>query len=38
MMAVGCLLLYLGIARGLEPLLLVRIGFGAIIVNIPNSA
>ena len=37
MIAVGCLLLYLGISRGLEPLLLLPIGFGAIIVNIPNS-
>src|SRR5438093_13781561 len=37
MIAIGCALLYLGISRGLEPLLLLPIGFGAIIVNIPNS-
>ena len=30
MMAIAALLLYLGIARGFEPLLLVPIGFGAI--------
>ena len=35
MIAVGCLLLYLGIARKYEPLLLVPIGFGAILVNLP---
>ena len=35
MIAVGCLLLYLGIARKYEPLLLIPIGFGAILVNIP---
>lgn len=35
MLAVGCLLLYLGISKGYEPLLLVPIGFGAILVNIP---
>jgi carboxybiotin decarboxylase len=37
MLAVGCLLLYLAIGRGLEPLLLIPIGFGAILVNIPGS-
>jgi len=37
MIAVGCALLYLGIRRGLEPLLLVPIGFGAVLVNIPGS-
>ncbi len=37
MLAVGGGLLYLGISRGLEPLLLVPIGFGAILVNIPGS-
>jgi oxaloacetate decarboxylase beta subunit len=37
MLAVGGLLLYLGIARGFEPLLLVPIGFGAILVNIPGA-
>jgi sodium ion-translocating decarboxylase beta subunit len=35
MMAVGCLLLYLGIKKEYEPLLLVPIGFGAVLVNIP---
>jgi sodium ion-translocating decarboxylase beta subunit len=35
MMAVGGILLYLAIAKGFEPLLLVPIGFGAILTNIP---
>lgn len=35
MMLVGLLLLYLAIARGFEPLLLLPIGFGAIMSNIP---
>jgi sodium ion-translocating decarboxylase beta subunit len=35
MMFVGILLLYLAIVRKFEPLLLVPIGFGAIMVNIP---
>jgi oxaloacetate decarboxylase beta subunit len=35
MIGVGLLLLYLGIKKGFEPLLLVPIGFGAILVNIP---
>src|SRR3970282_492368 len=35
MLGVACLLLYLGIKKGYEPLLLVPIGFGAILVNIP---
>ncbi len=35
MIIVGCTLLYLGIKKGMEPLLLVPIGFGAILVNIP---
>ncbi len=37
MLAIGCLLLYLGISKKYEPLLLVPIGFGVIIANIPNS-
>src|SRR5215207_1005210 len=37
MILIGSLLLYLGIKKGLEPLLLVPIGFGAILVNIPLS-
>ena len=35
MILVGSLLLYLGISKGYEPLLLVPIGFGAVLVNIP---
>lgn len=35
MMMVGCLLLYLAIARNFEPLLLLPMGFGAILTNIP---
>jgi len=38
MMAVGLLLLYLAIFRRFEPLLLVPIGFGAIMTNIPLAA
>jgi oxaloacetate decarboxylase beta subunit len=37
MIIVGCALLYLGIKKDMEPLLLVPIGFGAILVNIPVS-
>ncbi|AVL27096.1 MULTISPECIES: sodium ion-translocating decarboxylase subunit beta [Shewanella] len=37
MMAVGMLLLYLAIVRGFEPLLLLPIGFGAVLANIPNA-
>ncbi len=37
MMAVGGLLLYLAIAKNFEPLLLVPIGFGAILTNIPGG-
>ena len=33
----GCILLFLGISKKYEPLLLVPIGFGIIIANIPNS-
>lgn len=35
MIAVGLALIYLAIKKGYEPLLLVPIGFGAILVNIP---
>jgi sodium ion-translocating decarboxylase beta subunit len=35
MIAVGCLLLYLGIKKDVEPLLLVPIGFGAVLINVP---
>ncbi|WP_144210306.1 sodium ion-translocating decarboxylase subunit beta [Shewanella donghaensis] len=37
MMAIGGLLLFLAIAKGFEPLLLIPIGFGAILANIPNA-
>lgn len=36
MIGVGLLLLYLAISRGFEPLLLVPIGFGGILSNIPG--
>jgi oxaloacetate decarboxylase beta subunit len=35
MIGIGCLLLFLGIKKNVEPLLLVPIGFGAILVSIP---
>ena len=35
MLGVGLLLLYLGVAKGFEPLLLVPIGFGCLLVNAP---
>ena len=35
MIAVGCGLIYLAIAKGFEPLLLIPIGFGGILANIP---
>ena len=37
MISVGCLLLYLAIVRRFEPLLLVPIGFGGILANIPGA-
>ncbi len=37
MMAVGGLLIYLAIKKKMEPTLLLPMGFGAILVNIPNS-
>ncbi|WP_025823197.1 sodium ion-translocating decarboxylase subunit beta [Shewanella marina] len=37
MMLVGVVLLYLAIAKKFEPLLLLPIGFGAILANIPNA-
>lgn len=37
MLAIGLLLLYLAIKRGFEPLLLLPIGFGTILVNIPGA-
>jgi oxaloacetate decarboxylase beta subunit len=38
MIAVGLLLIYLGIAKEFEPLLLVPIGFGGILANVPTAA
>lgn len=35
MLVIGCIFLYLAIAKGFEPLLLVPIGFGVLIGNIP---
>ena len=37
MMAVGAVLIYLALRKGYEPMLLVPIGFGAILVNLPYS-
>ncbi len=37
MLALGCVLLYLAIGRQIEPLLLLPIGFGAVLVNIPTA-
>ena len=37
MILVGLLLIYLAIAKGFEPLLLLPIGFGAILTNIPTA-
>lgn len=37
MMGIGCLLLFLAISKRFEPLLLLPIGFGAILANIPNA-
>ncbi|MBR5867327.1 MAG: sodium ion-translocating decarboxylase subunit beta [Spirochaetaceae bacterium] len=37
MMAVGFLIVYLGAFKGFEPLLLIPIGFGTILVNVPGA-
>jgi oxaloacetate decarboxylase beta subunit len=37
MLVIGGALLYLGVKKGVEPLLLVPIGFGCILVNLPLS-
>lgn len=37
MMGVGCILIYLGVAKQFEPLLLVSIGFACVIANVPGS-
>jgi len=38
MILIACLLLFLGIAKQFEPLLLVGIAFGMLLTNLPNSA
>jgi len=38
MMSIGCLFIYLGIAKDYEPLLLVPIGFGMLVGNIPMTS
>ena len=37
MLAIGFLIVYLAVAKGFEPLLLIPIGFGTILVNIPGA-
>ncbi len=37
MFVVGGVLIYLAIRKGYEPLLLIPIGFGAILANLPNA-
>ena len=37
MMIVGCVLLYLAIVKGFEPLLLSPIAFGCILANVPKT-
>ncbi len=37
MLVIACILLYLGIVKKYEPLLLVPIGFGALLINLPLS-
>ncbi len=37
MMLIGFLIVYLAVAKGFEPLLLIPIGFGTILVNIPGA-
>ncbi|MCR5219098.1 sodium ion-translocating decarboxylase subunit beta [Treponema sp.] len=37
MIAIGFLIIYLGAGRGFEPLLLIPIGFGTVLVNIPGA-
>lgn len=38
MLVIGCVLIYLAIKKQYEPMLLLPIGFGAIMTNIPGSA
>ena len=37
MILLGCLLIFLAIKKEMEPTLLLPIGFGAILMNFPNS-
>ena len=37
MIAISCVLLYLAIVKGFEPLLLVPIAFGMLITNLPGA-
>ncbi len=37
LMVIGFLIIYLGAAKGFEPLLLIPIGFGTVFVNIPSG-
>ena len=37
MILVGCILLYLAIVKGFEPLLLTPIAFGCLLANIPRT-
>ncbi len=37
MLAIGCVLLYLAVRKGVEPLLLIPIGFGCLLTNMPLS-
>ena len=36
MIVIGCIMIYLAIAKHYEPLLLVGIGFACIVVNVPG--
>jgi len=38
MIVIGCVLLYLGISKGFEPMLLLPIGFGIILGNLPLAS
>ena len=38
MIAIGFLIIYLAVGKGFEPLLLIPIGFGTVLVNIPGAA
>ena len=38
MWIIGAILIYLAIVKGMEPTLLLPMGFGAILVNLPSPA